>query len=172
MERGQASLHLAHRSQSTELSGGERQRVLIARSLAQGASHLLLDEPTNHLDVRYQHEILSLVHALDLTTIVVLHDLNLAARYCDEVVLLNRGRVVTQGAPDAVLDARNSESPSMRSRCVGWNSMASCSWSFVRGERQVRRSQHSESCSSAYRLTGCRSSVRRLAGSPLRGSLK
>lgn len=101
MERAGVA-HLAHRS-TDELSGGERQRVLIARSLAQEASHLLLDEPTNHLDVRYQHEILSLVHSLDLTTIVVLHDLNLAARYCDEVVLLNRGRVVTRGAPDAVL---------------------------------------------------------------------
>ncbi|GAB3598661.1 ABC transporter ATP-binding protein [Microbacterium tumbae] len=86
-----------------ELSGGERQRVLIARALAQEAGHLLLDEPTNHLDVRYQHEILALVHGLPLTTIVVLHDLNLAARYCDELVLLARGAVVARGAPGEVL---------------------------------------------------------------------
>lgn len=86
-----------------ELSGGERQRVLIARALAQEAGHLLLDEPTNHLDVRYQHEILSLVYGLPLTTIVVLHDLNLAARYCDEVVLLAHGAVVARGAPAEVL---------------------------------------------------------------------
>ncbi|MGO2111514.1 MAG: ABC transporter ATP-binding protein, partial [Pseudoclavibacter sp.] len=93
---------LAHRT-IDDLSGGERQRVLIARALAQEASHLLLDEPTNHLDVRYQHEILSLVRELPLTTIVVLHDLNLAARYCDVLVLLERGRVVASGAPDEVL---------------------------------------------------------------------
>ena len=89
-----------------ELSGGERQRVLIARALAQEASHLLLDEPTNHLDVRYQHEILSLVQGLPLTTIVVLHDLNLAGRYCDELVLLERGSVAAQGTPEEVLQPR------------------------------------------------------------------
>lgn len=86
-----------------ELSGGERQRVIIARALAQQAGHLLLDEPTNHLDVRYQHEILSLVHALPLTTVVVLHDLNLAARYCDQVVLLREGTVAAYGEPGEVL---------------------------------------------------------------------
>jgi len=94
--------HLAHRHVD-DLSGGERQRVLIARALAQGSSHLLLDEPTNHLDVRYQHEILSLVHGLPLTTVAVLHDLNLAARYCDELVLLSAGHVVAAGVPDEVL---------------------------------------------------------------------
>jgi iron complex transport system ATP-binding protein len=85
------------------LSGGEKQRVLIARSLAQETSHLLLDEPTNHLDVRYQHEILHLVRTLAVTTVVVLHDLNLAARYCDRLVLLERGRVVGNGTPQEVL---------------------------------------------------------------------
>ncbi|MGP5008590.1 ABC transporter ATP-binding protein [Brachybacterium tyrofermentans] len=95
-------LHLASRS-IDELSGGERQRVLIARALAQGAHHLLLDEPTNHLDVRYQHDILSLVQDLPLTTVVVLHDLNLAARYCDELVLLHEGAAVARGTPTQVL---------------------------------------------------------------------
>ena len=85
------------------LSGGERQRTLIARALAQEAGHLLLDEPTNHLDIHYQHEILELVRGLEVTTIVVLHDLNLAARYCDELVLLDRGRVVVGGPPADVL---------------------------------------------------------------------
>ncbi|WP_407319883.1 ABC transporter ATP-binding protein [Isoptericola halotolerans] len=94
--------HLAHRHVD-DLSGGERQRVLIARALAQGSTHLLLDEPTNHLDVRYQHEILGLVHGLPLTTVTVLHDLNLAARYCDELVLLHGGHVVAAGAPADVL---------------------------------------------------------------------
>lgn len=93
---------LAERSFNT-LSGGEKQRVLIARALAQEADHLLLDEPTNHLDIRYQHEILALVRTLAITTVVVLHDLNLAARYCDRLVLLDSGRVVSSGTPDAVL---------------------------------------------------------------------
>ncbi|MCX4472665.1 ABC transporter ATP-binding protein [Micromonospora sp. NBC_01655] len=87
-----------------QLSGGERQRVLIARALAQQATHLLLDEPTNHLDIRYQHEILQLVRDLGTCSIVVLHDLNLAARYCDDLVLLGRGGVVAAGPTGEVLD--------------------------------------------------------------------
>ncbi|MFC4857156.1 ABC transporter ATP-binding protein [Actinophytocola glycyrrhizae] len=94
--------HLADRVFSG-LSGGEKQRVLIARALTQRADHLLLDEPTNHLDIRYQHEVLALVRRLGVTTVVVLHDLNLAARYCDELVLLDSGRVAATGTPDAVL---------------------------------------------------------------------
>ncbi|VXA96171.1 ABC transporter ATP-binding protein [Nocardioides sp. AX2bis] len=85
------------------LSGGERQRVLIARALAQEATHLLLDEPTNHLDVRYQHEVMTLVRDLATTSVVVLHDLALAARYCDDVVLLGGGRVVASGEAADVL---------------------------------------------------------------------
>ena len=87
-----------------ELSGGERQRVLIARALAQEADHLLLDEPTNHLDIRYQHEVLSLLRTFGRTTVVVLHDLNLAAAYCDDLVLLERGRVAAHGPVEDVLD--------------------------------------------------------------------
>lgn len=94
--------HLADRAHAA-LSGGEKQRVLIARSLAQNTDHLLLDEPTNHLDVRYQHDILGLVRTLGVTTIAVLHDLNLAARYCDHLVLLDAGRVVATGTPHTVL---------------------------------------------------------------------
>jgi len=89
---------LADRSFGT-LSGGEKQRVLIARTLAQEADHLLLDEPTNHLDIRYLHDVLGLVRTLDVTTVVVLHDLNLAARYCDHLVLLDRGTVAAAGRP-------------------------------------------------------------------------
>jgi iron complex transport system ATP-binding protein len=98
--------HLAQRP-FAGLSGGERQRVLIARALTQESTHLLLDEPTNHLDVRYQHEVLGLVadlaHDLHTTTVVVLHDLNLAARYCDDVVLLGDGGVAAAGAAADVL---------------------------------------------------------------------
>ncbi|MDE0614184.1 MAG: ABC transporter ATP-binding protein [bacterium] len=88
-----------------ELSGGERQRVMIARCIAQRSPVMLLDEPTNHLDVRYQHEVLTLVRSLEIDTIVVLHDLNLANRYCDHLALLDQGRVVHQGSPESVLQS-------------------------------------------------------------------
>ncbi|MDZ4233219.1 MAG: ABC transporter ATP-binding protein [Dietzia sp.] len=85
------------------LSGGERQRVQIARALAQRPTELLLDEPTNHLDIAHQLEILSLVRHLDVTAIVALHDLNLAAMFCDQLVVLDAGRVVAAGPPETVL---------------------------------------------------------------------
>ncbi len=98
------ALHLAPRPFHA-LSGGERQRVLIARALAQQAGHLLLDEPTNHLDIRYQHEVLALLRHVGGCCVVVLHDLNLAARYCDDLLLLDHdGRVVAAGSADEVLD--------------------------------------------------------------------
>ncbi|MFE0700376.1 ABC transporter ATP-binding protein [Streptomyces sp. NPDC058872] len=85
------------------LSGGERQRAQIARALAQEPRELLLDEPTNHLDVQHQLDLLALVAGLGLTAVVALHDLNLAAMYCDRLVVLARGRVVASGAPEEVL---------------------------------------------------------------------
>ncbi|MCQ4208609.1 ABC transporter ATP-binding protein [Streptomyces longispororuber] len=85
------------------LSGGERQRVQIARALAQEPRELLLDEPTNHLDIQHQLELLDLIRGLDLTSVVALHDLNLAAAYCDGVVVLDGGRVVAAGEPADVL---------------------------------------------------------------------
>ncbi|MFE7901196.1 ABC transporter ATP-binding protein [Streptomyces sp. NPDC057424] len=87
------------------LSGGERQRVQIARALAQEPRELLLDEPTNHLDIHHQLDLLTLVTGLPVTTVVALHDLNLAAMYCDRVVVLSSGRVVAGGAPGEVLTA-------------------------------------------------------------------
>ncbi|MFI6642680.1 ABC transporter ATP-binding protein [Streptomyces sp. NPDC050504] len=85
------------------LSGGERQRVQIARALAQEPRELLLDEPTNHLDIQHQLDLLALVKDLRLTTVVALHDLNLAAMYCHRVVVLKEGRVVAAGSPADVL---------------------------------------------------------------------
>ncbi len=85
------------------LSGGEKQRVLIARALAQQPRCLVLDEPTNHLDIRYQMEVLALVKRLRVTTIAALHDLNLAAMYCDQLCLLHQGKVVAVGPPAHVL---------------------------------------------------------------------
>ena len=93
---------LAYRSFNT-LSGGEKQRVLIARALAQGADHLILDEPTNHLDIRYQIEVLEIVAALGITVIAALHDLSLAALFCDRAYLIADGRIVIGGPPEQVI---------------------------------------------------------------------
>ncbi|NYH55803.1 iron complex transport system ATP-binding protein [Nocardiopsis arvandica] len=85
------------------LSGGERQRAQIARALAQEPSELLLDEPTNHLDIQHQLDLLELVTGLPVTTVIALHDLNLAAMYCDRLLMLRDGRAVAEGTPSEVL---------------------------------------------------------------------
>ena len=85
-----------HRLFST-LSGGEKQRVLVARALAQQTSVLILDEVTNHLDIHAQLSLMELVRGLGVTVIAALHDLNLAASYCDAVCLLDHGSVVAAG---------------------------------------------------------------------------
>ncbi len=91
----------------TELSGGEQQRVVVAMALAQEPEVLLLDEPTVHLDLSHQVEILDLLRRLNrergLTVLATMHDLNLAALYFDDLVLLARGRIVAHGSPQAVL---------------------------------------------------------------------
>lgn len=90
-----------------ELSGGQRQRVWIAMALAQETDILLLDEPTTFLDVAHQVEVLDLLTDLSVsrgtTIVMVLHDLNLAARYSDELVAMRGGRVHALGAPDDIL---------------------------------------------------------------------
>ncbi|GGQ65697.1 ABC transporter ATP-binding protein [Streptomyces asoensis] len=85
------------------LSGGERQRAQIARALAQEPLELLLDEPTNHLDIQHQLDLLELVASLPVTTVIALHDLNLAAMYCDRLLVLSEGRAVAEGTPAEVL---------------------------------------------------------------------
>lgn len=85
------------------LSGGEKQRVLFARALAQEAAFLVLDEPTNHLDIRYQLDIMELVRDLNITTVAALHDLNLAAAYCDRLYMIKSGQVAASGRPEQVL---------------------------------------------------------------------
>jgi iron complex transport system ATP-binding protein len=90
-----------------ELSGGEQQRVLIARSLAQEAKVLLLDEPTSNLDIKHQLEVMNLTRKLvtqkRLAAAVAIHDLNLAFRFCDKIVMLSDGKVFAAGNSRAVL---------------------------------------------------------------------
>lgn len=93
---------LADRAWPT-LSGGEKQRILLARALAQDGQVLILDEPTNHLDVRHQFALLRLIRRLGVTTLAALHDFNLAAEFCDDVVVLDQGAVVAAGPPADVL---------------------------------------------------------------------
>jgi iron complex transport system ATP-binding protein len=99
---------LAERSVS-ELSGGQRQRVWIAMALAQRAGIMLLDEPTSFLDVSHQLELLDLLtesnRQLGTTVVMVLHELNLAARYADHLVVVDGGRIAAAGEPAAVLTA-------------------------------------------------------------------
>ncbi len=96
----------------TQLSGGELQRVIIARAFAQNPKILLLDEPTSHLDITNQIDILNLVkHASrkGMVVVAVMHDLNLAAYYCDKICLLRDGKLISVGTPDQVLTPSNIE---------------------------------------------------------------
>lgn len=94
-----------------EISGGEQQRVLIARALAQEADVLLLDEPTSNLDIRHQLEVMDIMRSLvaekELSAIIAIHDLNLASRYTDRVVMMNKGCIIAAGDPLSVFTPEN-----------------------------------------------------------------
>ena len=85
------------------LSGGEKQRVMLARALIQNTELLIMDEPTNHLDVHYQTDIMAKVKSLNKTILASFHDLNLAAAFCDHLLVLDKGKLVANGTPCDVL---------------------------------------------------------------------
>lgn len=97
----------------TELSGGEQQLAGIARALTQEPDLLLLDEPTSHLDITHQVQILNLLQRLNtdlnLTVLMIIHDLNLAGEYCDYLLMMNEGKIYKKGTPDEVLNYKNIE---------------------------------------------------------------
>ena len=85
------------------LSGGEKQRTHLARALAQSPKELILDEPTNHLDIHHQINLMRLVSDLPITSIIALHDLNHAAMFCDELIVMQSGKIVASGSPETVI---------------------------------------------------------------------
>lgn len=87
----------------SKLSGGQKQRVLVARALCQDTQILILDEPTNHLDVYYQMQILEIVKGLNITVISAIHDLNMAAMFCDYLYVLKDGKIYDSGNVEMVL---------------------------------------------------------------------
>lgn len=90
-----------------QISGGEKQRTVIARALAQQCPFLVLDEPANHLDIGYQMQIFSLVKGLGCSALSAVHDLNMAALFCDRIYILKDGRLVCQGSPEETLTPEN-----------------------------------------------------------------
>ena len=89
------------------LSGGEKQRTLLARALSQKTPLILLDEPTNHLDIGYQYQIMNILKRQNLTILCCVHDLNLAATYCDRLILMKKKKVFDIGSPKDMLTREN-----------------------------------------------------------------
>lgn len=97
--------HLQYKNYQ-HLSGGEKQRVLIARMIAQQSDIFILDEPTNHLDISYQLELFKFLHETPTTVISAIHDLNIAARFCDYLFVMKDGKIFCQGEPQEILTSR------------------------------------------------------------------
>mgnify|MGYP002599317185 CR=1 FL=1 len=89
------------------LSGGQKRRVVLAKILAGDFDVLLLDEPTNHLDIRFQYLLMEILKKQDATIFSSVHDLNIAAMYCDRILLMDRGRIIKAGTPEEILTEEN-----------------------------------------------------------------
>lgn len=135
-------LHLRNRIMKN-LSGGERQLAFIARALCQEPRFLLLDEPTAHLDITHQVEILDLIRRLNrlssIGVMVVLHDLNFASEYCDQLVLLQQGEVYRAGRPEDVLTYQIIEKVYQTTVVVSRNPLSSKPYVLVVSEEEKRK---------------------------------
>ncbi|WP_245450623.1 ABC transporter ATP-binding protein [Neorhizobium sp. SOG26] len=129
-----------------ELSGGQRQRVWIAMALAQQTDILLLDEPTTFLDISHQVEVLDLLTDLNdqrgTTVVMVLHDLNLAARYADHLIAMADGRVHVTGAPDDVLTEQNVRQVFGLDNCIVTDPTSGRPMMLPIGRHRMTRDQH------------------------------
>ncbi|MBQ9986107.1 MAG: ABC transporter ATP-binding protein [Oscillospiraceae bacterium] len=100
-------LENSHKRSYQSLSGGEKQRVILARAVCSECDFFVLDEPTNHLDISYQLEIFDFIKRLNITVLAAIHDLNMAALYCDRLYVMKGGEIVLSGTPEEVLTPEN-----------------------------------------------------------------
>lgn len=103
----QTGLYEYRERKMSNLSGGEKQRVALARAIAQSPSLMILDEPSNHLDIKFQLEILNIIKNLNLNVLSALHDISLAAQFCDYIYFIKEGKVVVHGTPSEVITKEN-----------------------------------------------------------------
>ena len=102
-----SDFELEHTKNLAKTSMGQKKKYLVSFALATNTPLLLMDEPTNHLDIRYRLEILSIIKDLQITVLAALHDLSLAAQFCDYLYLMKQGEIVTQGTPEVVMTPEN-----------------------------------------------------------------
>lgn len=139
--------HLGDRS-FLSLSGGEKKSVMLTRTIAQQAETLILDEPTNHLDIRHQLFIMEFLRRKQFTSLIVLHDLNLACMYCDELFLLDQGTVAASGTPTEVLTAETVKKVFGVDGYAEKHLQGECRFFLEREEIQRERGYNEKDCNS------------------------
>ncbi len=141
------TLHLSER-RAGELSGGERQRLTIARALTQQPGIILLDEPTSHLDINYQIETLEMISDLckkdGLAVLAAMHDLNLAAQYCDRIIMLDRGVIFAEGTPSEVVTTVNVKKVYGADVCISPHPVNNLPVTLVTGSRAHNGNGHNK----------------------------